>query len=359
MSFDAIAQELKEIDENIVLIYAFNGTEKTQLSVAYKNLTKAENNDEHAGVYYNAYSEDLFVWDNDEENDGENIRLKILPSSLNRFHSFLYDDEQAVSNEMAPYNPRFSFRLNPYDDLEKGLESVTFYNQGEEDKAIKISRGEERIFVWCFFLALLEVDGWANAQNAHIFIDDPVSSLDDHNIFITADTLFRQVEQHYDKKRIIITTHHIGLFSMLANRLTKGEKSARYKNLTAIRILKRANDGLHLVTPNKNVFLYHLHLLQVLDEASKSQLYTYHFALLRQLLENIASFLGSGRPGYTLSEIGIQNTEEVMNIVNTQSHKSVYYDQTEMMSEADQTLFMDVFNKLVEKYHFQYFAGKA
>jgi len=359
MSFDAIAQELKEIDENIVLIYAFNGTGKTQLSVAYKNLTKAENNDEHAGVYYNAYSEDLFVWDNDEENDGENIRLKILPSSLNRFHSFLYDDEQAVSSEMAPYNPRFSFRLNPYDDLEKGLESVTFYNQGEEDKAIKISRGEERIFVWCFFLALLEVDGWANAQNAHIFIDDPVSSLDDHNIFITADTLFRQVEQHYDKKRIIITTHHIGLFSMLANRLSKGEKSARYKNLTAIRILKRANDGLHLVTPNKNVFLYHLHLLQVLDEASKSQLYTYHFALLRQLLENIASFLGSGRPGYTLSEIGIQNTEEVMNVVNTQSHKSVYYDQTEMMSEADQTLFMDVFNKLVEKYHFQYFAGKA
>ena len=359
MSFDAIAQELKEIDENIVLIYAFNGTGKTQLSVAYKNLTKAENNDEHAGVYYNAYSEDLFVWDNDEENDGENIRLKILPSSLNRFHSFLYDDEQAVSNEMAPYNPRFSFRLNPYDDLEKGLESVTFYNQGEEDKAIKISRGEERIFVWCFFLALLEVDGWANAQNAHIFIDDPVSSLDDHNIFITADTLFRQVEQHFDKKRIIITTHHIGLFSMLANRLTKGEKSARYKNLTAIRILKRANDGLHLVTPNKNVFLYHLHLLQVLDEASKSQLYTYHFALLRQLLENIASFLGSGRAGHTLSEIGIQNTEEVMNVVNTQSHKSVYYDQTEMMSEADQTLFMDVFNKLVEKYHFQYFAGKS
>jgi len=359
MSFDAVAQELKEIDENIVLIYAFNGTGKTQLSVAYKNLTKAENNDEHAGVYYNAYSEDLFVWDNDEENDGENIRLKILPSSLNRFHSFLYEDGLSVVNAMAPYNPKFSFRLNPYDDPEKGLESVTFYNEGEEDKAIKISRGEERIFVWSFFLALLEVDGWANAQNAHIFIDDPVSSLDEHNIFITADTLFRQVEQHYDKKRIIITTHHIGLFSILANRLTKGEKSGRYKNLTAIRILKRSNDQRHLVTPNKNVFLHHLHLLQVLDEASKSQLYTYHFALLRRLLETIASFLGSGSAGYTLSEIGIQNTEEVMHVVNTQSHRSIYYDQTEMMSQADQTLFMDIFIKLVEKYHFHFFAGRS
>ncbi|HBS7480260.1 AAA family ATPase [Klebsiella pneumoniae] len=358
MSFETIAQELKDVDENIVLIYAFNGTGKTQLSVAYKNLTKAENNDEHAGVYYNAYSEDLFFWDNDEENDGANVRLKILPSSLNRFHSFLYEDEQAVANELALYNPKFKFQLNPYDDLEKGLESVTFYKEGEDGRAIKISRGEERIFVWCFFLALLEVDGWANAQNAHIFIDDPVSSQDEHNIFITADTVFRQVEQHYEKKRIIITTHHIGLFSILANRLTKGEKSGRYKNLTAIRILKRTNDELHLVTPNRNVFLYHLHLLQVLDEASKSQLYTYHFALLRQLLENIASFLGTGRANHTLSEIGIQNTEEVMNVVNAQSHKSVYYDQTEMMSQAEQSLFTDILNKLVEKYHFQYFAGR-
>lgn len=359
MSIEAIAQQLKSLDENIVLIYAFNGTGKTQLSVAYKNHTKNENNGEHAGVYYNAYSEDLFIWDNDEENGGDDKKLKILPSSLNRFHSFLYEDEQAIANELACYNPKFRYRLNPYDNLENGLESVTFYNEGEEDKPIKISRGEERIFVWCFFLALLEVDGWANSQNAHIFIDDPVSSLDEHNIFITADTLFKQVEQHYDKKRIIITTHHIGLFSILANRLTKGEKSGRYKNLTALRILKRSNDGLQLVTPNKDVFLYHLHLLQVLGEAIQNELYTYHFALLRQLIENISSFLGTGRSSHALNEIGIKNIEEVMNIVNTQSHKSVYYDQTEMMNEADKTVFIDIFNKIIEKYNFHNFAGKA
>ncbi len=54
---------------------------------------------------------------------------------------------------------------------------------------IKISRGEERIFVWCFFLALFEVetDG-AGEQDAQLFIDDPVSSLDEHNIFVTAES---------------------------------------------------------------------------------------------------------------------------------------------------------------------------
>ena len=82
---------------------------------------------------------------------------------------------------------------------------------GRSQPPIKISRGEERIFVWCFFLALFEVEGWADKQSSHFFIDDPVSSLDDHNIFITAETLFELIEKYFKKRKIIITTHHIGL----------------------------------------------------------------------------------------------------------------------------------------------------
>jgi AAA domain len=357
MSLDTIANQLKELDESIVLIYAFNATGKTRLSVAYKEATKDTKTGKHAGVYYNAFSEDLFVWDNDEENDGVNIQLKILPSSLNKFHSFLYENYDAVMDKLALYSPGYRFRFNAYQNIEEGIESVTFFVEGDEETAIKISRGEERIFVWCFFLALLDVDGWADVQDSHIFIDDPVSSLDEHNIFITAETIFRQIEAHYLKKRIIITTHHIGLFSILANRLKRGEKSDRYKNLTGLRILKRVGEQLVLETPKRNVFLYHLHLLQVLEEATKDQLYIYHFALLRQLIENIASFLGTGRPSHTLSEIGIENVEDVMLVINTHSHKSVYYNQTEMMNATEQNYFNDIFRKLVEKYKFVYSVG--
>lgn len=224
MSLKAIAKQLVEMNENIVLIFAFNGTGKTQLSVAYKNETKNAETGEHAGVYYNAFSEDLFIWNNDEENDGVNIQLEILPSSLNKFHSFLYENESLIMDKLAAYNPKYRYRLNLYDNIEKGIESVTFFMEGKETVPIKISSGEGRIFVWCFFLGLLDANGWADLQDAHIFIDDPVSSLDEHNIFVTADTLFQQIETHYEKKKIIITTHHIGLFSILANRLTKGEK---------------------------------------------------------------------------------------------------------------------------------------
>ena len=354
MNLEEIANQLIEMDENIILIYAFNGTGKTQLSVAYKNATKDDETGHHAGVYYNAFSEDLFVWDNDEENDGLNIKLNVIPSSLNQFHSFLFEDAGLINEKLAMYNPKFQFDFNLYDDLESGIESITFFSEKNEDSPIKISRGEERIFVWCFYLALLEVDGWANEMDSHIFIDDPVSSLDEHNIFITANTLFQQVEDHYKKKRIIITTHHIGLLSILANRLTKGEKSGRYKNLTTIQILKRTGDGLTLKPLSKGVFLYHLHLLQVLDTAREEQLYTYHFALLRQLLEYIASFLGTGRTGHTLSQIGVENVDDVVNVINTHSHKNVYYDQTEIMNAADQDCFNEVFSRLVEKYQFVY-----
>jgi hypothetical protein len=357
MSLVAIANQIKELNESIVLIFAFNATGKTRLSVAYKDATKNPESGKHAGVYYNAFSEDLFVWDNDDGNEGANIRLNILPSSLNQFHSFLYENLDLVMEKLALYSPVYSFKFNPYENLSEGIKSVTFFLQDDLEHPIKVSRGEERIFVWCFFLALLDVDGWSDVQDAHIFIDDPVSSLDEHNIFTTADTVFQQIEKHYKKKRIIITTHHIGLFSNLANRLTKGEKSDRYRNLTGLKVLKKAGEELVLESPNKNVFLYHLHLLQVLDEASKTQLYTYHFALLRQLLENVASFLGTGRAGHTLTEIGVDKVDDFMNLINVHSHKSVYYDQTEIMNTAEQNHFNEVFSKLVAKYKFVYYTG--
>lgn len=357
MSFTDLANQLKNLNENIVLIFAFNATGKTRLSVAYKDATKDIESGQHAGVYYNAFSEDLFVWNNDEENSGANIRLNILPSSLNRFHSFLYEDPDSVMAKLAAYFPKFTFQFNIHDDPEKGIGSVTFFSATEKGNPIKISRGEERIFVWCFFLALLEVDGWANEQDAHIFIDDPVSSLDEHNIYVTADTIFAQIENHYLKKRIIITTHHIGLFSILADRLTRGEKSSRYNKLTKLFILGGYGNEPSLDNPKGNVFLYHLHVLQALEDAGRTQLYAHHVVLLRQVLENVASFLGVGRINFALEQIGVENVESTANTINSLSHKDAYYAQSDLMPPPVEAVFRDVFAKLLAKYPFVLHAG--
>ncbi|SPW33346.1 Uncharacterized protein conserved in bacteria [Elizabethkingia miricola] len=200
MNITEIAKDLKKTKENIILIYAFNATGKTRLSVSYKNHTKEKNKGEHVGVYYNAFSEDLFVWDNDEENDNENIRLNIISSSLNQFHYLL--NELQIREKLELYKPKYDFYFNQHKNPEDGIESITFFIEGDDKTPIKISRGEERIFVWCFFLALFEIEGWADQQNEHIFIDDPISSLDDNNIFNTARLILDLLEKNCDTKKL-------------------------------------------------------------------------------------------------------------------------------------------------------------
>lgn len=353
----AIAQQLLQSDKQVHLIYAFNATGKTRLSVAYKDATKKEDGS-HAGVYYNAYSEDLFTWDNDNENQEQDIRLVLTPCSLNQFHALLTEDD--IRDKLKPYRPKFDFTFNLYEDTERGIESVTFLMKDEEDAGapIKISRGEERIFVWCFFLALFEVEGWADQQPGHFFIDDPVSSLDDHNIFVTAATLFDLIESQFKKRKIILTTHHMGLFSLLCDWMTKGEKASKFKireqSIVKVHLMKYGADGvLCLESPRSEVLLYHLRVLQTLEQARRDDhVAAYHFALLRQALENIASFLGVGQFAYVLKEIGIDNPADMANIVNALSHKKVYYYESDELTPDNRKHFDAILDALLARYNF-------
>ena len=312
-TIEDIASELSDDAANVQLLYAFNSVGKTRLSVAYKNATKNENGT-HAGIYYNAYSEDLFVWNNDIEHGEVDIRLTVLPSSLSRLHADL--NELDIHAKLKPYRPSFDFRFVMHSDAEKGIESISFFpagtQPGDVPARMKISRGEERVFVWCFFLAMMEVEGWADRQSRHIFIDDPVSSLDDHNIFVTASTLYDLIEEHYGKRKIIIATHHVGLFSILSDWLTKGEKSGKYKPKTKASILSGKHGEVSLETHKSDVFLYHLRVLQLLGQArQENNVRAYHFSLLRQLLESVSSFLGVGRISYALERVGFEDAEEI------------------------------------------------
>lgn len=372
MELIEIAKQIKEAKENVFLIYAFNGTGKTRLSIQYKEDAREQQPDENGkrkqtGVYYNAYSEDLFVWDNDIEHSEEDIKLRIVPSSLNESHSLIYEDD--VRQKLKPYNPKYDFVFHSYeDDPSKGIEYVSFHLDDKDEKSIKLSRGEERIFVWCFFLALIDSEGWADKQNQYIFIDDPVSSLDDHNIFVTAFTLFELIKKHYKTRKIIITTHHIGFATILGNWLTdpsnpfRGNKG---KNKYQLRGLSLDNGEYSFVSfADKAVWLYHLRMLQVLDKAiqddaddsSENGIEVYHMAILRQILENISSFLGVGRISFVLEQIGYSK-EEADRIAledNALTHRNVYFPQSDVMVPDNKNLLKDVFNRIIEKYQFDY-----
>ena len=357
-TIEDIASELRDDAAAVQLLYAFNSVGKTRLSVAYKNATKEENGT-HAGIYYNAYSEDLFVWNNDIEHGETDIRLTVLPSSLSSLHADL--NELDIHAKLNPYRPSFDFRFVMHPDAEKGIESISFFPLGTQPgdvPAMKISRGEERVFVWCFFLAMMEVEGWADRQSRHIFIDDPVSSLDDHNIFVTVSTLYDLIEKHYDERKIIIATHHVGMFSILSDWLTKGEKSDKYKSKTKASILSRKHGEVSLETHKSDVFLYHLRVLQLLEQArQENNVRAYHLSLLRQLLESVSSFLGVGQISYALNSIGFDDADEVARIVNTLAHKNVYYFETDLLVPDNLELFETIYGKLTAHYAFVTRAG--
>ena len=350
-SLKVLTEKIISYKENIVLLFAFNGTGKTRLSVEYKKLSKNVNNGEQNGVYYNSYSEDLFQWYRNDEKSEEGIILKISYSDLNQFHSLL--DESIIREKLEVYRPKFDFRFNYSQDISHGIESISFFSKNGDLNPIKVSRGEEQIFIWCFFLAIFDVQGWKDKNKAFLFIDDPVSSLDDNNIFVTAATLLDLIEDHYDKNKIIITTHHAGFFSLLSNWLTKGEKAGKYGKCTIQRIIKSTTDGLDLVTFKKDVFLYHLELIQTLEQAViEDSLYNYHFAILRQVIENIASFLGTGQVSYVLDQIGIGDKDRIMQIINALSHEKIFRFQASVMVPDNKEIFLEVFSALKTKYNF-------
>src|SRR3954466_10677394 len=84
--FNALATHLRRELENkkFVLLYAYNGTGKTRLSTAFKDLGKIVNadgeTDQRDTLYFNAFTEDLFAWDNDLENDSKR-KLKLNTAS--------------------------------------------------------------------------------------------------------------------------------------------------------------------------------------------------------------------------------------------------------------------------------------
>lgn len=128
-------------------------------------------------------------------------------------------------------------------------------------------------------------------------VDDPVSSLDENHLIelaVNLATLIKLSDFTNGKGlRFIISTHNPLFYNVLHNELDlkkKGKKEGCY-------LLERFEDGsFNLNTKygdSNRSFSYHLHIRQLLEEATaNNQVQRYHFTLLRNLYEKTASFLG-------------------------------------------------------------------
>lgn len=291
-SLTALARHLRDElgNKNYILLYAYNGTGKTRLSTEFKNLGK--NGDQRDTLYFNAFTEDLFSWDNDLENDRERV-LKI--NSESRFFAGL--GEMEMDNRIRPL-------LNRYADFDFRIDTtnweITFSREIQDGDTttvvdhIKVSRGEENIFIWCFFLAIVQLalDG-AEAYRwvKYIYIDDPISSLDEHNAIAVANHLAQMLKRANSDIKTVISTHHTLFFNVLHNEF---KDDLRKKKAIPYFLSKDSQPGAYLLRFTRDTpFFHHVATLIELYEAAQSgRLYTYHFNMLRAVLEKTASFHG-------------------------------------------------------------------
>ena len=347
----------------VQLIYAFNGTGKTRLSREFKQLVApkgfGEGDEEKSSrnkfLYYNAFTEDLFYWDNDLEEDAA-PKLKIQPNTYTDWLLTLLKDLGQDGNIVKYFQHFANDKLTPH--FSEDFTEITFTLERGDDKGtepLKISKGEESNFIWSVFYTLLdqviEVLNVAEPsdretdqfdQLEYIFIDDPVSSLDDNHLIELAVNLAGLIKSSQSNLKFIVTTHSPLFYNVLYNEL----------NSKACYLLERFEDGtfelLDKYGDSNKSFSYHLYLKQTLENAiAENKVQKYHFTLLRNLYEKTASFLGYPK----WSELLPDDKQAYLNrIIQFTSHSTLSNQVVAEPSGPEKNTVALLLNHLVSNY---------
>lgn len=115
-----------------------------------------------------------------------------------------------MDNRIRPLLQRytdFDFRI----DTEEWAIRFSRILDGQFIDNMKVSRGEENIFIWCFFLAIVQLalDGAEAYQWVkYVYIDDPISSLDEHNAITVGSHLAQLLNKADNPLKVVISSHH-------------------------------------------------------------------------------------------------------------------------------------------------------
>ncbi|MBR6722696.1 AAA family ATPase [bacterium] len=361
-------KESSEYEITIQLIYAFNGTGKTRLSKEFQKLvsnylntseeTEDKEQEKRKFLYYSAYTEDLFYWDNDIENNAE-PKLKI---QNNNFTNWILKDQgkgNAIIEKFQHYvnNNKLMPLFNP-----EGNEVTFSYKKGDDTSSnnIKISKGEESLFIWCVFYSIFEqVIEELNISEVeeresdqfndleYIFIDDPVTSLDENHLIELAVDLARLIKSSKSELKFIITTHNPLFYNVLYNEF-KQDKFKKY-------ILNKNESGTFelMEQNNDSPFSYHLFLKNEIEKAIETGvIYKCHFNYLRNILEKTSTFLG--KENWT--DLLPKNEDNKINpyesrIINISSHSKHSAEETYIINDSDKRVLEYLIKKVNEIYN--------
>ena len=378
----------RDADKKVQLIYAFNGVGKTRLSREFKELVSPKNHDEELEeskikvLYYNAFTEDLFYWDNDLDADSKRM-LKIQPNGFTDWilnvqgqeNNIITNFQRYTSNKLTPrFNEEYTVKDRKGNDIAvKAYSEITFsVESGNEGKIenIKISKGEESCLIWCVFYSLLEqvievlnvaeetdreTDQFNNLE--YVFIDDPVSSLDENHLIELAVNISELIRESESEVKFVITTHNPLFYNVLYNELNNADQDTKDKTKKSLKKrLEKLDDGTYMLhDSNDSPFSYHLFLLSELEKAIQTgNIKKYHYNFLRQILEKTSTFLGYKKWRELLTLLPDDAHEAYYNrIINLCSHGKHSGEETSIIDDNDKRVLSYLVREIKNIYHFK------
>ncbi|HEL1621803.1 MULTISPECIES: AAA family ATPase [Streptococcus] len=358
---EEIAEELRQSPKTVQLIYAFNGTGKTRLSKAFKNIVQGDDSPTRDKIiYYSAFTEDLFYWDNDLENN-KDYKLKVQPNS---FLTWIIEEQGQDQNIIKNFQHHTDDKLNPSFDLVNN-QVIFIFQRGNEEirEQVKLSKGEESNFIWSIFYTLLELviseRKIAEAEERstrdfdnleYIFIDDPVSSLDENHLIEVASNLAGLIKESNDERlglKFIITTHNPLFYNVLHNEFGNAGK---YR-------LEKLEDGTYqLHTQRKDSpFAYHLFLCEQISKAiAEDSIQKFHFNFLRNLYEKTSTFLGYKDWKELFPEEATDDVRQAYKkrILDFSSHSKHSAEETTELNSTHKQMLVYLFHDFIDRYHF-------
>lgn len=325
-------------NKDAVLLFAYNGTGKTRLSMEFKNSGKKMGQGDT--LYFNAYTEDLFSWDNDLE--GDTARYLQINSASKFFSGF---KELALEEKIFSYFERYA-NLNFKIDYE--LWRISFSRESEDN--IKISRGEENIFIWCIFMAictLISDEHESYTWVKYIYIDDPISSLDDNNAIAVATDLINVLKSINNKVKCIISSHHGLFFNVIWNEFKRSK--IQYNTYFLYKSYK--NEKYSIQKTDETPFFHHIAMLSELKQAmDNNKIYTNHFNILRSIMEKTAIFFGY--KDFSSCIHGIDDEVLYTRALNLLSHGKYSVYAPREMGDDTKELFKKILTAFLNRYYF-------
>ncbi len=159
----------------------------------------------------------------------KSTEIEDILSQINTKQKEQKDERKGADKVREFLSDYFGHRFLNIDAIEvedelTGNKKYVFEIQRNGNKAYHLSGGEKSLIAFCYFIAKLQ-DIETKSKKPIIWIDDPISSLDNNHIFFLYSLIQTKIIKENDFEQIFITTHNLNFLKYL-KRLKGGFNTA-------------------------------------------------------------------------------------------------------------------------------------